>query len=241
MYRKEEFHSNTLDIHGTAHRQPGRSARSEDPVLHHLKSFARKVFKNARGSHDWDHTRRVAGLCERIGAAEGADMFILMGAAYLHDIGRCEQDAARGSLCHAESGAAKAKPFVNDLPISDRQKENILHCITSHRFRGKATPQTIEAKVLFDADKLDAIGAIGVARAYLFAGELGARLHNPDMDVHEARSYSRNDTGYREYVVKLCKIKDRMLTVSGLRMAQERHEYMVQFFNRFLDEYEAKR
>jgi uncharacterized protein len=99
----------------------------------------------------------------------------------------------------------------------------------------------VEAKILFDADKLDSIGAVGVARAFLFAGEVGARLHNPDIDVEDARPYSKDDTGFREFKVKLTKIKDRILTKEGQEMAKERHDFMEEFFKRFLEEYDGKR
>ncbi len=107
----------------------------------------------------------------------------------------------------------------------------------AHRFREDTPPETIEAKVLFDADKIDAIGAVGVARAYLFAGELGARLHNPENNIQNTKSYSKDDTGYREFKIKLCKIKDRVLTSEGYKMAVKRHDFMVNFFQRFLEEY----
>ena len=168
-------------------------------------------------------------------------MDVLRVAAYLHDIGRGRQDDANGKVCHAEAGARMAAPVVVDLPLSDVQKENILHCIRAHRFRGHATPQTLEARVLFDADKLDAIGAVGVARAFLFAGEMGARLHNPEIDVEHTRPYSREDTGYREYKVKLRKVKDRLLTRTGRRLAEDRHRFMEHFFQRLQDEHEGKR
>ena len=134
-----------------------------------------------------------------------------------------------------------AESIVDPLPVSDVRKQNIVHCIRSHRFRGNCEPQTPEARVLFDADKLDAIGAVGVARAYLFAGEVGARLHNPDIDIEQAKPYSLDDTGFREFKVKLSKIKDRILTAEGQNLARERHAFMETFFNRFLEEYEGKR
>jgi uncharacterized protein len=101
-------------------------------------------------------------------------------------------------------------------------------------------PETLEAKVLFDADKLDAIGAIGIARAYLFAGEIGARLHSPEIPAEQSAPYSIDDTGFREYRVKLSKIKDRMMTSEGKRMAGDRHRFMTAFFNRFLQEYQGE-
>jgi uncharacterized protein len=211
-----------------------------DELLEQTKHFARKHFNNSQVSHAWDHTIRVYRLCEKIGNKEGADLPVLLAAAYLHDIGRSSQDDANGNVCHAQAGARMARPFVYELPLSRSRQDNILHCIESHRFRGNHRPETIEARVLFDADKLDAIGAIGIARAYLFAGEVGARLHTSDIKIEEARPYSENDTGYREYRVKLCKIRDRMLTAEGRRLADARHAFMEDFFMRFIKEYEGK-
>jgi uncharacterized protein len=97
----------------------------------------------------------------------------------------------------------------------------------------------LEAKVLFDADKLDAIGAIGIARAFQFAGEIGAKFHNPSANPEDTEPYTEDDTGYREFMVKLRKIKQRMLTAEGLRRAEERHAFMEAFFKRFLKEHEG--
>ncbi len=213
---------------------------AEDDLLEAIKKFARKHFNNSRVSHAWDHTLRVYRLCERIGSKEGADMDVLLAAAYLHDIGRADQDASNGAVCHAHEGARIARPFIYALAVSRNRKQNIIHCIKAHRYRGNQGPKTLEAKVLFDADKLDAIGAIGIARAYLFAGEVGARLHSPDVTVEESRPYSENDTGLREYRVKLRKIRDRMLTEEGRRLADVRHSFMKDFFKRFIKEYEGK-
>ena len=204
-----------------------------------IQTIAQKLFTGARASHDWDHTIRVLRLCEHIGSEERADMDVLRVAAVLHDIGRPHQDACLGSLCHAVHGAMLAEPIVAMLMFSPEQKDNILHCIRTHRFRGMHVPETLEAKVLFDADKLDAIGAIGIARAYLFAGEIGARLHSPEIPAEKSVPYSIDDTGFREYSVKLCKIKDRMMTSEGKRMAGDRHQFMTAFFNRFLQEYQG--
>lgn len=220
-----------------------KSAKSSehDALINRIKKIARSYFDSAHGSHDWEHTLRVCKLCERIGPVEGVDMDVLLSAALLHDIGRRYQDASKGAVCHAEKGAQLAGALLNGLPLSEAQKQNIVHCIQSHRFRSLNVPQTPEAKVLFDADKLDAIGAVGVARAYLFAGEVGARLHNPDADIKKTHPYSKDDTGFREYKVKLSKIRDRILTHEGRKLAEERHRFMEVFFNRFLEEYEGKR
>jgi len=210
-------------------------------TVNRIKELTEKQFEGARGSHDLEHTLRVYRLCRHIGIIEEVDMEVLLVAAYLHDIGRCYQDASNGTVCHAEKGAQMAWPIIQELPLTGKQKKNIIHCIRTHRYRGNHAPETPEAKVLFDADKLDAIGAVGVARAYLFAGELGAMLHNPDVEPEEVKPYSKDDTGFREYKVKLCKIKDRILTDEGKRMAKERHAFMEEFFKRFQEEYEGAR
>jgi len=176
-----------------------------------------------------------------IGQVEGADMGVLEISAYLHDVGRSFQDESKGTICHAEKGAEIAAQLLDKYPISAQQKENILHCIRSHRFRGNDPPETLEAKTLFDADKLDSIGAIGIARAFQFAGEVGAKFHNPDVDPEETQAYSEEDTGYREFKLKLSKIKDRMLTTEGRRLAEERHAFMEKYFERFFQEYEGEK
>lgn len=202
---------------------------------------ARECFYQAKGSHGWDHTVRVLRLCERIGYEENADMDILRIAALLHDIGRDQQDRSQGTICHAEAGMKLAKPIISRTGLPEDKIDNILHCIKTHRFRAESLPETIEAKVLFDADKLDAIGAVGVARAFLFAGEIGAGLHNDDTAIEDTRSYTREDTGYREYCVKLCRIKDRLMTSAGRRLAEDRHKFMELFFKQFLEEYQGIR
>ena len=214
--------------------------RLAEDLVKEVYDTAAAFFAHSRGSHDWDHTLRVLRLCERIGSAESADLQVVRIAALLHDIGRTGQDEANGRLCHAEYGALLAQPIVAKLPLSETQKQNILDCISTHRFRGQKVPDTIEAKVLFDADKLDAIGAVGVARAFLFAGEVGACLHNPDARIEETQPYTVDDTGYREYRVKLRKIKDRMLTNTGRELAKKRHQFMKEFFQRFLQDYNGK-
>jgi uncharacterized protein len=214
---------------------------SEAAALERIRKAAQIHFSQAGGSHGWDHTLRVHRLCRHIGTAEGADLVVVEAAAYLHDIGRAHQDRANGRLCHAEKGAAMARKMLTGYPLADNQRENIIHCIAAHRFRQGEAPRTIEARVLFDADKLDAIGAVGVARAFLFAGEMGARLHSPEVNVAQAPAYSIDDTGYREYVVKLAHIRDRILTVTGRRLADARHRFMAGFFDRFLEEYNGER
>lgn len=212
---------------------------SKTEIIDKVYSFARDYFKNPQGSHSWEHTLRVLKLCEKLAKNQKADPLVLNIAAYLHDIGRSYQDKSSGKICHAQKGAEIAGPFLEELPLTKRQKKNILHCIKTHRFRNSNPPQTREAKILFDADKLDSIGAIGIARAFLFAGEIGAKLHNTNHKIQDTQEYSQDDTGYREYMVKLKKVKGHIITREGKKLAQIRHDFMERFFKQFLQEHQG--
>lgn len=202
-----------------------------------IMETARTCLEADSGSHGWDHVERVWKLCEHIGSAEGADLEILEPAAYLHDICRAEEKASGGKVCHARLGAEQAREILAEHGYREEKIKRVSHCIEAHRFRrNRVDPESLEAKVLFDADKLDAMGAVGVGRAFLFAGEVGARLHNPEADIGNTRAYSTEDTAFREFSVKLSKIKDRMLTATGKRMAEERHRFMKAFFERLTRE-----
>jgi uncharacterized protein len=217
-----------------AARRKGQSSRSPLParVLEAVREESRAYFRNARGSHDWDHTERVYELCLRIGRKEKADLEVLKLAALLHDIGREEEDRTNGRVCHARRSADLARPILERLGVPERQRAAVIRCIETHRFRGGVAPDSLEGKILFDADKLDSIGAVGIGRAFLFAGEVGARLHDPNVRVEKTKAYSREDTAYREYLVKLRSVKDRIFTREGRRMARDRHRFMAEYFNR---------
>lgn len=197
-----------------------------------VKKEARKFFTNAHSSHDWSHVERVYKLCLHIGKKEGANFEILKLAAVLHDISREHEDKVGGKICHAEEGAKGARKILEKYNFSKETIEKVIHSIEYHRFRGNRIPQSKEAKILFDADKLDSIGAVGIGRAFLFAGRTGAKLHNKEVDVNKTKPYTKEDTAYREFLVKLKFLKDRMLTKEGKRLAKERHNFMVEFFNR---------
>lgn len=201
-------------------------------LISSVRAEARRFFRSARGSHDGDHTSRVLRLCLHIGRAEKADLEILTLAALLHDIGRAEEDRSNGKICHSEASAREARAILARHGLAADRIERVVHCIEAHRFRKNVPPVTLEARILFDADKLDSIGAVGIGRAFLFAGEVGARLHNKEKDPARTAPYTKEDTAYREFMVKLRHIKDRMFTAEGKRLAAGRHDFMVAYFNR---------
>lgn len=188
------------------------------------------LYAHAGAAHDFDHVRRVLALAERIAAAEGADMRIVRTAVLLHDVARAESEET--GECHARLGAQRARRALAGFPPAD--VEAVAHAIESHRFRGDVHPQTLEARVLSDADKLDAIGAIGVARAYAVAGRQGSRLWGqaaPDYREGDAAS-PEDHTPVHEYVHKLARLTDRLHTPAAQRIAEGRHQFMAGFFER---------
>jgi uncharacterized protein len=209
-------------------------------IIDEIKKIAEDLNSKNRGCHAFDHTERVHELCKHIGEKEKANMEVLSIAAYLHDIGRIDQDSSNGGVCHAEAGAKRARKILEKYNLSKEKLENIIHCIETHRFRGNNKPKTLEAKVLYDADKIDSIGAVGIGRLFFFASEVGAYLHNKDIEVEKTKPYTKDDTAYREFLVKERFIKDKIITKEGRKMAEGRHKFMVGFFDRINKEVEGE-
>jgi uncharacterized protein len=201
---------------------------------------ALRLYQDNDAAHGFDHVLRVWRLAMRIAAAEGADLEIVGAAALLHDAGRAEQE--RTGECHAQLGAQIARQVLGGHP--QERVEAVARAIEQHRFRAANPPTTLEARALYDADKLDAIGAIGVARAYAIAGARKQRLWAP-VDLAYAKRTPQEGHGdlesdahtpVHEYLYKLVKLKDGMLTDTGRDMAEERHRFMVSFFQRLEQE-----
>lgn len=190
---------------------------------------ARHHYEGADAVHDFDHVLRVLVLAERLARIEGADLEIVRTATLLHDLARGHGD--RLVADHALAGAELARRLLDGHPAE--RVEAVAHAIAAHRFRSGPAPQTLEAKVLHDADKLDAIGAIGVARAFAFGGHERQRLWaEVPADYQENQETRHGHTPVHEYHIKLVKIKDRLLTESARELAEERHSFMVAFFER---------
>ncbi len=201
-----------------------------------LKRLSAQYCIEEGGSHGPDHSERVFQMALSIGCKLDASLRIIAPSALLHDIGRNQESKTKGAVCHARKGAELAAPILKTLSYSRQEIKAICHCIRAHRFRGTSRPLTLEAKILFDADKLDSIGAIGIGRAFLFAGQIGARLHNGDIDLSKTSPYSTEDTAYREFQVKMSRVREQMLTPVGLHLAQQRHAFMELFFNQLNNE-----
>ncbi len=204
---------------------------------------ARQYYQGADPTHDFEHVLRVVEMAERLAEREGADQKIVRTAALLHDISRLgDTDLAMSAdpdTDHAVLAAKAIRQLLADEPPAF--VDAVAHCIEAHRFRNAIEPTTIEAKVLFDADKLDSIGAVGVARAFAYAGVLGNPLWGDVPEGYSPEKQDKTHTPRHEFEIKLKHIKDRMYTASGKRIAETRHRFMVAFFEWMAAEVEGDR
>lgn len=200
---------------------------------------AREYYQGSDPAHDFDHVLRVLALAERIGHAEGADMEILRAAVLLHDMAR-SQDMVGAD--HAQAAAEKAESILRDKGSPEDRIEKVTQAILSHRFRGGPAPATREAQILYDADKLDAMGAIGIARAYAVAGKMGQRLWTEAPENYELSESDLNaeHSPTMEYTLKLRKLRDTLYTATAHKIAEGRHRYMVEFFQRLEGEVKGR-
>lgn len=198
-------------------------------------------------AHNLDHIFRVYELCMKIARTEkNVDMDILIPSALLHDIARVEESKdSSGQTDHALLGSEVAEIILKKQNYNFEAIEKIKHCIRSHRFRSNREPQSIEAKILFDADKLDAIGAVGIARSFMLAGQYGQSLNSEntsekDLDLNSADNGRLKDVSKHspmiEYEVKFKKIPASLYTETAKKIGLKRIEYMQKYFERLDDE-----
>ncbi|MFC4450690.1 HD domain-containing protein [Halorussus aquaticus] len=185
-------------------------------------------------SHDWHHVRRVARLAETLAEETEPgriDEDVLFAAVWLHDIGRAKED--RGEIDdHAEWGATEAGEILRDLGAGDETVEAVQHCIRAHRYSNDVEPETREAEILSDADNLDALGAVGIARCFSYGGELGSPMHDPDLPP-EADETDAGATQFNHLHKKILALPERMYTEAGREVAEERRAYVADFAERF--------
>lgn len=188
-------------------------------------------------AHDKDHVYRVLYGAMTIAAIEQAqDMDVLIAACLLHDIARAEQ-MADPTICHALAGGEKAYTFLRGIGWTEEQAEHVRQCIRTHRFRKSDPPRSMEAKILYDADKLDVVGAIGIARTLAYSGAVSRPVYNtaPDGTMLDG-SGEEPDCFCKEYRHKLVKVYDRFLTRTGERLARERRQAAEAFYQHLLNE-----
>lgn len=197
-----------------------------------------------------DHVLRVYGLCAHLAKDEpGIDWEILDAAVLLHDIARAKEDEDdSGKIDHAIFGASVAERILRDIGFPPGKIEGVKHCILTHRFRTTGEPKTMEAKILFDADKLDILGAIGIGRSFMIAGVCNEKMYS-DVPLEEytrknmvggdTRGRIKNITKHSpnlEFEMNLRHITEKMHTKKAKAIAEERLKYMGDFFSRLKKE-----
>ena len=204
-----------------------------DKSFNALSDKVRALLLNSGGGHDYDHTLRVMKNAELLLQEEpGADREIVRFAALLHDCARPEEHDSCGKVCHAARGAVIAAELMAEEGLPKEFCHAVTEAVRTHRYRDGIVPETCEGKIVYDADKLDSLGAVGLGRAFLFAGSCGARVHNTPEEALSNEAYGPEDTAYREYLVKLRHLPGAMLTQAGRRMGEERLRFMETFFQR---------
>lgn len=189
-------------------------------------------------AHDKDHVYRVLMGAMAIAREEGSiDGDVLIASCLLHDIGRPDQ-IADPSLCHAQVGADRAYAFLRDRGWAEDRAAHVRQCIRTHRFRRSDPPASLEAKILYDADKLDVTGATGAARTLQYNGALGEPIYTtaPDGQILDGAGAHEPDSFFREYRYKLVRVYDRFLTPTGARMAAGRLAAAEAFYRAVLTE-----
>ena len=201
---------------------------------------ARQWYAGIDSVHGFDHIERVYNLCRKIGSAEGADMEILLHAALLHDSQGSTPGGAERPNHHIAS-AEFAGEILNKDGWPAERIQAVQHCIRAHRFRHNGEePITLEAKILFDADKLDVIGAIGAARTLAYAVQAGAPFFvEPSQYFLDSGQKIPGEvhSAYHEYLFKLRKISDLLYTSTARQLALERQHFLNNFFEELAAEY----
>jgi uncharacterized protein len=215
--------------------------KKKQEILAEARAFAYEVHHHDTTGHDWWHVARVTQLAQKIAAMEQADPFICELAALLHDVA---DEKLAGS---EEAGLARVRHWLQEHGVEIHDIEHVMEIISTMSFKGgtnKKTMRTLEGQVVQDADRLDAMGAIGIARVMCYSGHKGRPIYDPDLPVREQMSLEEyrygKDTAINHFYEKLLKLKDLMNTGYGKHLAIGRHKVMEEYLARFYDEWEGK-
>lgn len=193
--------------------------------------------------HGFDHVLRVLRMAERLATEEGADLEVVRAAALLHDASGAET-GGEGRQEHQHLSAAFAAKVLATEGWPEERIAAVQHCIRAHRYRGDEKPESLEAKILFDADKLDVIGAFGVARTLAYDVVMGWPFYaEPSQKFRETGEKEAGEThsSYHEYLFKLSKIKERLFTDTAKQIAEHRQQFLNDYFDQLDAETRAER
>jgi len=211
----------------------------KEEVICETEKFVKSAMEGDSSGHDWWHIYRVRKLALKIGRAEGANLFLVELAALLHDI----ED---WKLIKDKIGGTKVLDWLLNCEVNDEDALRICAIIEGVSFKGagvNTSTTDLECKVLQDADRLDAIGAIGIARTFAYGGSRGRGIYDPDIlpEMHTSFEHYKksNAPTINHFYEKLLLIKDQLQTVTGKALAEQRHDFMVRYLDQFFTEWKG--
>lgn len=211
-------------------------------IIKAAEQFIETEFRSEGSGHDWFHISRVRNMALRIGAEEGCNLFVVEMAALLHDLDDWKLSGA------PKDGSNRAATWLKQTGLSPEISGQILQVIEEVSFKGAGIETPVsskEAAVVQDADRLDAIGAIGIARTFAYGGHKSRLIYDPAVNpvVHDSFHDYKNNTAptINHFYEKLLLLKDRMNTETAKNIAEKRHKFMADYLSQFFDEWEAKR
>jgi uncharacterized protein len=207
-------------------------------IIDNTIDFVKETLKDAEGGHDWHHIERVYNNAKNIAETEDADILVVELAALLHDI--ADPKFNNGD---EEKGPQLAAEFLTSISVDPAVITHVQNIIRYMSFKSsfdEATFTSIEMQIVQDADRLDAMGAIGIARAFNYGGHKGRAIYDPDIkpEVHTNKEAYKNSTAptINHFYEKLLLLKDKMNTETGMRLAQQRHNFMLVYLDQFYKE-----
>ncbi|MGG4212948.1 HD domain-containing protein [Paenibacillus sp. FSL L8-0638] len=202
-------------------------------IIQKAEPFVQQQLEHDHSGHDWWHIDRVRKLSLKIAAKEGADSFICELAALLHDVADEKLNDSK------QAGLDKVEQWlllhVNDLEVI----AHVMTIIATMSYNGGQNPpmETLEGQVVQDADRLDALGAIGIARTFMYAGSKGSMMHHPDKDFSQHEYRAAGKSAIYHFYEKLLKLKDLMNTAYAQELAEVRHQWMEMYLEQFYREW----
>ena len=207
-------------------------------LLRQAEAFVKTELQHDSSGHDWYHICRVTKLARKIALQEKADVFICEIAALLHDIADEKLNESK------EAGLQKVENWLTQNGANKETTDQVMEIISTLSYSAEKQMQTLEGKVVQDADRLDALGAIGIARTFAYSGWKGQLMYDPEIPVREnlSKEEYRNgkSTALNHFHEKLFKLKDLLNTAFAKEIARERHRYMQEFVQRFMQEWEGR-
>ena len=211
-------------------------------IINNTRSFVKETLQNAEGGHDWFHIQRVVKNAREIAQGEEVDHFVVELGALLHDIADSKFHDGDESV-----GPKVARAFLEKQEVSEEIIDHVVKIIENISFKGGNVDQkftSVELDVIQDADRLDALGAIGIARTFNYGGHKGRALYDPEIkpNLNMTKEEYKASTAptINHFYEKLFLLKDRMNTETGRKIAEERHRFMELFLEQFYDEWSSE-